>query len=173
MRVRCTNAAYESFGFDSNMADFLVNFSITCCLASTSPLIIPFGLFYSVFKHLIDSYCLISGIYKGSELDTKSFYLPVTNIMTFGAVLGLVNVVACLDLCPSSENQFVSPAYNHAPLILMLTLVFLLQQIHTYQIWPFRVIPEEQEVPVLEEDEQAEEAEEPVYEPPIRKWLNE
>jgi hypothetical protein len=170
MKVRCTNAAYESFGFDSTMADFLVNFSITCCLASTSPLIIPFGLFYSVFKHLIDSYCLVSGVFKGSELDTKSFYLPVTNIMTFAAVLGLVNVVACLYLCPSSETQFVSHAYTYAPLILMLALVFLIQQCQTNQRWPFRVIPEDEEVPELKEDERAEE---PVYEPPIRKWLNE
>ena len=170
MRVRCNNAAYESFEFDSNSADFLTNFSITCCLASTSPLILPFGLFYSVCKHFVDSYCLVAGIFKGSELDTKAFYLPVTNIMCFAAVLGQLNVITCLYLCPSNEDQFYSDAYTWAPLIIMLSLVVVIQQYQTNQRWPFRIIPEDLEVPELKEGERAQE---PAYEPPIRVWLNE
>ena len=169
MGVRCNNAAYKTFEFDKNAASFVVNFTITCCLASTSPLILPFGLFYSLVKHLVDSYFLVGGVSKGSKLDTKFFYLPVANIMCFAAVLGQVNVAACLYLCPSPEDQEIdSAAYTWAPLIVMLSLVLLIQQYQTEQRWPFPIIPDDVEVLEIKE---AELPQEPVYEPNIRKWL--
>jgi hypothetical protein len=55
------------------------------CLASTSPLIIPFGFLYTTVKHVADSYCLISGIMKvSSRLENRPFYLTVANILIFG-----------------------------------------------------------------------------------------
>ena len=93
IKVRCTQAAYEDFDLDGNMSDYLVNFTISCCLASTSPLILPFGLFYSVIKHAMDSYTLIAGITKTTKLEAKPFYSTVTGFMLFSAVLSQVSML--------------------------------------------------------------------------------
>ena len=52
MKVRSRAVAYEGveFVFGEHMAYFLTNFTITCGLSTLSPLILPWGLLYSLFK---------------------------------------------------------------------------------------------------------------------------
>lgn len=141
---------------------------IYSCLASSSPLILPFGLFYTIVKHFVDSYCLIAGVFKPTTVESRPFYLLVTNIMTFAALLGQINTVACLYVCPSREDQFYSSATAYSPGLIMLSIVVLIQQLQTNQRWPFRVIKNLPIVPELSEDDGPPE---PVYEPDVAKWL--
>ena len=142
---------------------------IDSCLASSSPLILPFGLFYSIVKHLVDSYCLIASVYKPTTVERRPFYLLVTNIMTFAALLGQINTVACLYVCPSRQSQFYSSATAYSPGLIMVSIVVLIQQLQTNQRWPFRVIKNLPIVPELSEEDGPPEA---VYEPDVAKWLH-
>jgi hypothetical protein len=142
---------------------------INSCLASSSPLILPFGLFYSVVKHLVDSYCLIVGVFKPTTVESRPFYLLVTNIMTFAALLSQINTVACLYVCPSREDQFYSSATAYSPGLIMVSIVVLIQQLQTNQRWPFRVI---KNLPIVHELSEEDGPPEPVYEPDVAKWLH-
>ena len=166
--ARCTNAAREDFDFDGNAADFLVNFTITCCLASTSPLVILFGFFYSCIKHMVDSYCLIGGVYKATNICTKQFYLYLTNIMLFGAVLGQVNTICCLYLCHEPEVRYLGSAARISPTFVMIALVLFIHQCQTNQQWPFRVIKEDPIIEELKDDQEPE----PLYEPEVKQYLS-
>ena len=106
---------------------------IDSCLASSSPLILPFGL------------------------------------LTFAALLGQINTVACLYVCPSRQSQFYSSATAYSPGLIMVSIVVLIQQLQTNQRWPFRVIKNLPIVPELSEEDGPPEA---VYEPDVAKWLH-
>lgn len=141
------------------MADIVVNFTITNCLAFVSPVVVPFGLLYTLMKHLVDSYTLLSGIYKVDYLNTH-FYLEVCHIMAISSVLAQITTVISLYL--SENDVFVNfgSSMTLGIAFLLLSCTILNQQVQSDHSWPIRLLPDEDE-------EHAEEAdEEPSYEPP-------
>lgn len=75
---------------------------IDSCLASSSPLILPFGLFYTIVKHSVDSYCLIAGVFKPTTVESRPFYLLVTNLFSFIGPNQYSGMPICLSFSRSS-----------------------------------------------------------------------
>jgi hypothetical protein len=156
--VRCTLAACLEFAFDWNMADFLVNFTITTCLAAISPLLLPVGLFYSVVKHAVDSYCIIEGVYKVSlRLDFKPFYLTVVNIMMFSTLLCQIVTSGCLHFVvrryEGDEDASYAVIVKYNIVLLLANLILFQQQLQSGQTWPLRVFDlQDHESPPAEDD---------------------
>jgi len=150
------------------MADTVVNFTITNCLAFVSPLVVPFGLFYTVMKHLIDSYTLLSGIYKVSYLNTR-FYMEVCNLMSLSTLLAQAITIISLFLSPVTAYLKFGAATTVGIALAFLSCVIVNQQVQSDHSWPLRLLPDVAEEPA----EVADEEEEPLYEPPILEWLRE
>jgi Calcium-dependent channel, 7TM region, putative phosphate len=168
IRAQCTFTKNPDFSFDGNMADFLVNFTITNCLAPSSPLVIPFGLTYTLIKHCVDSYCLVSGTFKVSYLNTKAYYLPITNIVVVTTLFAQIYTVACFYLSPVTDDVNIGYVATYGPGMIFVSFGLLYQQFQSDQTWPFRVMKDDVISSEVEETDEIE----PIYEPPILEWAS-
>ena len=60
------------------MCWLLLNYSIMTSLSLSCPLITPVGTAYLIGHHSVDSYNLMSKVYRVAKVDTKSFYRQVS-----------------------------------------------------------------------------------------------
>lgn len=143
-----------------------MNLTITHSLAFISPVVVPFGLAYSVIKHALDSYTLLNGIFKVPYLNTR-FYLEVCHMMAFSTLIAQLITVISLFLSPDSAYRDFGSATTVGLGFIFFSCFVLSQQVQTDHSWPIRVIPDDFPEPAEETFSQ-----EPSYEPPLKMWLN-
>lgn len=130
-------------------------------------MVAPFGLAYSVIKHCLDSYTLLTGASKLQYLNTR-FYLEVCHMMVLSTLLAQGTTLVSLLLSPYATIKQLRSATTLGLAFTFLSCVIVNQQVQSDQSRPFRVLPDELQKPGQADGT----TEEPNYESPLTTWLN-
>lgn len=110
------------------MADVLINFAIGCFFATFHPILLFFTLNYTIVKHIVDSYCLISSDYNMTQISTKSFYTPVLFLMLAPALCSQA-LTTVFIISTGIETSLYTGLYALFICILSLSFVLLKTQL--------------------------------------------
>ena len=134
MRIRSRAVSHDTieFVFGMHMAYFLTNFSISCFLNVLSPLVGPFGLLYSINKHMVDSYNLIVGSYRPSKVNVHQFHLIVANILVCVGILSCLILYSYITFV--KNNTFLG---NWGRYMIFIPLILSFVQIQSHHRYPF------------------------------------